>query len=156
MRDPARRPATWVLPPLPYALALYASWRLEHEVLSLPVDLGKLSQAAGWGLIVIGLLLFGWTVVTFHNHHTTVNPYAAASSLCTDGPFRFSRNPIYVGDWCIYAGVTLLLKTIWPLGFALPVWLVIRYAVIRHEEVHLEAKFGDTYRDFRVRVRRWL
>ena len=156
MRDPARRPATWVLPPAPYALALYASWRLEHDLMSLPIDLGRASSVLGWALVGCGLTLFSWTLFTFSRHHTSVNPYVAASTLCTDGPFRFTRNPIYVGDWFIYAGVTLLLKTAWPLAFALPVWLIIRYGVIRHEEAHLEAKFGDDYRAFTARIRRWL
>ncbi|MDO9468589.1 MAG: isoprenylcysteine carboxylmethyltransferase family protein, partial [Thiobacillus sp.] len=92
----------------------------------------------------------------FWRHRTTVNPYMAASSLCTGGPFRFSRNPIYVGDWFILVGVSLLLATWWPLLFAPLIWAMLRYGVIRHEEAHLEAKFGDDYRRYKTRVRRWL
>jgi len=62
--------------------------------------------------------LFGWTLWTFARHRTTVNPYGGASALCTGGPFHFSRNPIYLGDWFILAGVSLLLGTVWPLVFA--------------------------------------
>lgn len=156
MSDPTRRPATLVLPPLPYALALYASWRLDREVMPLPLAWGVAQTRAGWLLMGAGLGLFVWTLFAFWRHHTTVNPYKAASSLVQDGPFRFSRNPIYLGDWCIYAGVTLLLQTLWPLAFVPLVWIIIRFGVIRHEERHLEACFGEEYRHFKARVRRWL
>ena len=54
------------------------------------------------------------------------------------------------------AGVSLLLATIWPLLFAPLIWAMLRYGVIRHEEAHLQARFGDAYRDYQTRVRRWL
>lgn len=154
--NPAIRPRTLVLPPLPYALALYAAWWLDRHWLAWPLDMGGLNQPMGWLLMGAGLTLFTWTLATFWRHRTTVNPYKAASDLATDGPFRISRNPIYLGDWLIYTGVTLLLASLWPLAFAPLVWLIIRFGVIRHEEAHLEAKFGQPYRDYRTRVRRWL
>jgi protein-S-isoprenylcysteine O-methyltransferase Ste14 len=156
MPDPVRRPATWVLPPAPYALALYASWWLDRHWQHLPLEMGWLNAWLGGALIAVGLWLFGWTLLTFWRHRTTVNPYLAASHLCVDGPFRRTRNPIYLGDWFIYAGVGLWLATWWPLAFVLPVWAIIRYGVIRHEEAHLEAKFGEAYRTFRANVKRWL
>jgi protein-S-isoprenylcysteine O-methyltransferase Ste14 len=137
-------------------LALYASWRLDRDVLPLPFNLGRVNDGLGWSLVGMGLVLFAWTLFTFWRHHTTVNPYKAASNLVQDGPFRYSRNPIYVGDWFIYAGGMLLLQTLWPLAFVPLVWLIIRFGVIRHEERHLEAVFGEEYANFRARVRRWL
>jgi protein-S-isoprenylcysteine O-methyltransferase Ste14 len=156
MIDHALRPRTLVLPPAPYAIALFGGWWLDRHVYALPLDWGAASRPLGWLLVGIGLALFGWTLMTFWRHRTTVNPYKAASSLCTGGPFRFSRNPIYVGDWFILAGVSLLLATAWPLLFAPLIWLTLRYGVIRHEEAHLAAKFGDEYRAYQSRVRRWL
>ncbi|HNQ03267.1 MAG TPA: isoprenylcysteine carboxylmethyltransferase family protein [Thiobacillaceae bacterium] len=156
MHDPARRPATLVLPPLPYALALYVSWRLDRDLWPWPFSLGSVNDWLGWCSVGMGLALFAWALSTFWRHHTTVNPYKAASNLVQDGPFRLSRNPIYVGDWLIYLGVMLLLRTLWPLAFAPLVWIIIRFGVIRHEERHLEARFGAEYRQFKARVRRWL
>jgi protein-S-isoprenylcysteine O-methyltransferase Ste14 len=121
----------------------------------LTLDLGEPSRLLGWFAVGIGLALFTWTLWTFTRHRTTVNPYAGASALCTSGPFRFSRNPIYLGDWFILIGVSLLLHTMWPLVFAPLIWIMLRFGVIRHEEAHLEAKFGDVYRDYTSRVRRW-
>ena len=76
--------------------------------------------------------------------------------MVTGGPFRYSRNPIYVSDWLVYIGVTLLIQTAWPLFFVPVVWALMRYAVIAHEEMHLEAKFGAEYRAYKSRVRRWI
>lgn len=150
------RPATRVLPPAPYAAALLGGWWLDRRILPLPLDWGGAGNMLGWLGVGIGLALFAWTLATFWRHRTTVNPYKAASTLCTEGPFRFSRNPIYVGDWFILAGVSLLMKTAWPLVFAPLIWALLRYGVIRHEEAHLEARFDDDYRAYRARVRRWL
>lgn len=154
--NPALRPRTLILPPAPYAAAMLAGWWLDRNQLALPLDLGTMTRPLGWLAVGIGLALFAWTLWTFMHHRTTVNPYVAASSLCTGGPFRYSRNPIYLGDWFILAGVSLLLGTFWPLVFAPLIWIMIRFGVIRHEETHLKAKFGDAYREYRTRVRRWI
>jgi protein-S-isoprenylcysteine O-methyltransferase Ste14 len=156
MHHDARRPRTLILPPAPYAAALLGGWWLDRHVVALPIDLGLATRPLGWLLVGIGLALFGWTLATLWRHHTTVNPYKAASTLCTGGPFHYSRNPIYVGDGFILTGVSMLLATWWPLLFAPLIWATLRYGVIRHEEAHLEAKFGDDYRTYLTRVRRWL
>jgi GTP cyclohydrolase I len=119
MRDLAIRPRTLVPPPLVYALALGAAWWLDGHW-SLAFETGVPARMAGWGLIGIGLAGFVWALAAIWGHHTTVNPYKAASNLVTRGPFALSRNPIYVSDWFVYLGVTLLLGTIWPLVFCAP------------------------------------
>jgi protein-S-isoprenylcysteine O-methyltransferase Ste14 len=151
----AVKPRTWMLPPAPYAVALFGGWWLDRHVLAFALDLGVVATPLGWGFVAIGLAIFGWTLMTFQRHRTTVNPYKGATSLCTSGPFRFSRNPIYLSDWLVYAGSSLLLRTAWPLVFAPVIWVILRFDVIRHEERHLEAKFGDAYRSYTFRVRRW-
>lgn len=156
MEDEALRPRTLMLPPAPYVAAMIGGWWLDRNVLPLNWDWGAATQPLGWLVVGGGFALFAWTLITFSRHHTTVNPYKAASSLCTGGPFRFSRNPIYLVDWFILVGVSLLLNTVWPLAFAPLIWVMLRFGVIRHEEAHLEAKFGDVYRDYRARVRRWV
>lgn len=155
MRDPALRPATVLPPPLIYAVALTGTWWLDSRW-RLFLDLGPAAYYLGWALIAMGLLGFAWALSAIWGKRTTVNPYKAASSLITSGPFRYSRNPIYVSDWLIYVGVTLLMQTAWPLLFAPLVWGLMRYAVIAHEEAHLEAKFGAEYRAYMARVRRWI
>lgn len=154
--DQTRRPRTLIPPPAPYIVAVLGGWWLDRHQLALPWDDGALSWYLGWLWLATGLALFMWTLWTFRRHHTTVNPYGSASTLCTDGPFRFSRNPIYLGDGLIVIGVSLLLNTLWPLAFAPLIWIMLRFGVIRYEEVHLEAQFGDAYRVYKKRVRRWI
>ena len=149
------RPRTLVLPPAPYAAALAGGWWLDREFYPLPLPAPP-GQVLGSLLVALALALFAWALVTLARHHTTVNPYAGASALCTDGPFRLSRNPIYLADWLLLGGVSFLLATAWPLLFSPLIWALLRYGVIRHEEAHLEARFGDSYRAYRRRVRRWL
>ena len=154
--DTARRPRTRILPPAPYAAAMLGGWWLDRTRFALPIDLGTLTRPLGWLAVSAGLGLMLWTMWTFWRHKTTVNPFGSATTLCTSGPFVFSRNPIYLGDWSVLLGVSLLLATFWPLVFAPLIWLTLRFGVIRHEEAHLEAKFGDAYRGYKARVRRWL
>ena len=77
-------------------------------------------------------------------------------ALVAEGPFRFSRNPIYVALTLIYCGIGVAADSGWVLGLAVPLLAVMRYGVIAPEERYLEAKFGDAYRDYKGRVRRWL
>lgn len=153
--DPAS-PRTLILPPAPYAAAMLGGWWIDRHFATLAWNIGELNHPLGWLLVAAGLVLMLWTMWTFWRHKTTVNPYKAASALCTGGPFQFSRNPIYLGDWLILSGVALLLNSLWPMVFAPIIWALIRYGVIRHEEAHLEAKFGDAYREYKSRVRRWI
>ena len=136
-----------------YAAALIGAWWLDKHW---PLSYGTTSVYVGWFFIALGLAGFAWALAAIWGNHTTVNPYKGASHLVTDGAFRYSRNPIYVSDWLVYIGVMLLIQTAWPLLFAPLVWALMRYAVIAHEETHLEAKFGAEYRAYKSRVRRWI
>lgn len=156
MSNPSQRPRTLILPPAPYAAALLGGWYLDRSGHPLPLDLGGATPVLGWLGIGIGLILLFWAAGTLWWHHTTVNPYHSASTLCTDGPFAYSRNPIYLADWFLLGGGSLVLYTAVPLLFAPLIWVMLRFGVIRHEEAHLEAKFGERYRDYKTRVRRWL
>lgn len=120
------------------------------------MDSGPMGSGIGWSLVGLGVVGFAWAMSAIWPQRTTVNPYKAASTLVTSGPFRFSRNPIYVSDWLVYAGVMFLLQTWWALWLAPLVWVLMRYAVIRHEEAHLQAKFGAAYATYCKSVRRWL
>lgn len=150
------RPRTLILPPAPYVAAIAIGWWIDRNIQPLPWNWGDITQLLGWMSVTTGLALLAWAAITLWRHKTTVNPYKAASSLCTTGPFHYSRNPIYLGDWLIFIGSSMLLSTWWPLLFSPLIWAVLRYGVIRHEEAHLEAKFGDSYHNYKIRVRRWL
>jgi protein-S-isoprenylcysteine O-methyltransferase Ste14 len=87
---------------------------------------------------------------------TNVRPDQPTLALVTDGPFRFSRNPLYLAATGLYLGVVLLVDALWPLLLLVPVLAVLRWGVVAREERYLEAKFGEPYRAYKARVRRWL
>ena len=145
-------------PPLLFALGLVAGWLLDHAF-ALPIA-GPANRPAtepvGWLLVALGTAVSGWGLVTFRNAGTPIRPDRPAVVLVTHGPFRLSRNPIYLGLSLVYLGVTVLVDSGWPLLF-LPVVIAILYlTVIRLEERYLAATFGTAYAEYRRRVRRWL
>lgn len=117
------------------------------------------AEGVGWiglALIVVGVALGGWAMLAFRRAKTATIPFYPASALVQRGPYRFSRNPMYVALAVAYVGAALLLNTPWPL-FLLPLVLVVLYAtVIRPEERYLLSAFPEDYAAYRARVRRWL
>jgi protein-S-isoprenylcysteine O-methyltransferase Ste14 len=87
---------------------------------------------------------------------TNVRPDQPMLAIVTDGPFRFTRDPMYMATTGLYSAVTLLVNTLWPLVLLAPLLVLLDGGVVRREERYLEAKFGDPYRAYQARVRRWL
>ncbi|WP_027897237.1 methyltransferase family protein [Zestomonas thermotolerans] len=142
-------------PPLIYLIFVALAWALA-ELLPLPLAENDWTRYFGWGLIDAGILLAAWSALALTQHDTTLNPYKKPKRLLQRGPFRYSRNPIYLGFTLIYAGIGLLLHSWWPWLLLPLLILVMNRAVIVHEEAVLERLFGDAYRCYRARVRRWL
>jgi protein-S-isoprenylcysteine O-methyltransferase Ste14 len=97
-----------------------------------------------------------WAAVTFRRHNTPVNPLGKVTTIVTEGPFRYTRNPMYVSLMVWYVGGILLFHLAWSAILLVPVYLVLRYGVIAREERHLQTVFGEQYVDYCRRVRRWL
>lgn len=117
---------------------------------------GNAVTLAGLVLVVTGVCLTLWSVVTLRRAHTTVIPWEHVSAMVTTGPFRFSRNPIYLADAIAYLGGTLMIHSWWPLIVLPGIIAVMRRKVIDREEAYLGERFGDSYREYQLRVRRWL
>jgi len=142
-------------PPVIYLLFVGVAWGLD-ALLPVPLPDNDWTHWAGWGLIDGGLVLMLLTVLQMARQRTTVNPYGTPAKLLEEGPFRLSRNPIYLADTLVYAGIALLLASPWP-WLLLPVLILcMNRLVIRREEALLSELFGDSYRAYRARVRRWL
>jgi protein-S-isoprenylcysteine O-methyltransferase Ste14 len=108
-------------------------------------------------LFVVAFLLLAATAnLTFRRAGTPANPYAATTALTVQGPYRLSRNPMYLGLVLLVLGIALVMNSMWLVLLAVPVMLLLRNLVILREERYLEDKFGDEYRAYRQRVRRWL
>ena len=82
----------------------------------LPVKLvpGFVAPLLGWPIIMCGGLVLFLAIRTMHCAHTPVNPYKAATAIVTDGPYRFTRNPIYIAEALIYLGIASLISALWP------------------------------------------
>ena len=110
----------------------------------------------GGALIVIGLAVAGAGIRNFSRAGTPVRGYKPTCALVTAGIHGWSRNPIYLGMFLIYFGIGLVAQSPWALLITLPLAITIRYGVVAREEAYLERRFGDVYRNYKSRVRRWL
>lgn len=148
-------PKVYLPPPLLNALVYAASVGLDR-LWPLPRLEGHGVKLLSHLLLLVSIGLGVWGVTSFARARTPILPFWPSRTLITAGPFRFSRNPLYLGLALAYAGIALGWGMLWPL-LLLPVavWIIARY-VIRPEEAHLEAVFGERYRAYRRRVRRWL
>lgn len=154
-KDGADHPGVITHPPVLYAGALAAG-----AVLDWIVPLPLLAPGAGMvpGVLLIGaaLLLAGWCFRLFTKAGTNLPTHKPSTAIVTSGPYRFSRNPIYVALTALSVGIALWVNSAWMLGLIVPTVVVMTVGVIMREEKYLEAKFGDEYRAYRNSVRRWL
>jgi protein-S-isoprenylcysteine O-methyltransferase Ste14 len=143
----------WESPPTWLALFLLLAWLQSRMLPVLPA--GAAGRWAGGLLIAAGLVLFVLALVQFRRHRTTVLPREAPDAMIASGVYAWSRNPIYLADAMILAGVALR----WDAASLLLVPLfmaVIRRRFIDGEEAVMRARFGATYETYVARVRRWL
>ena len=112
----------------------------------------------GLGIVFFALflLLAVSANVTFRRSGTPANPFVATKALAQHGPYRFTRNPMYLGLVLMTIGFALVMNSMWIVLMAVPVLLLLRNLVILKEERYLEELFGDEYRAYQKRVRRWL
>lgn len=111
---------------------------------------------AGGLLTVAGVALSTWVVFCFRRSDTPVSPLRPSRELVVSGPYRFSRNPDYIGQALIHAGFALAFNAAWVLLALVPALGLVRYAVIAPEERYLRVLFGERYAGYCRRVRRWL
>lgn len=154
-RDPDS-PDVIAWPPLLYAGTLALGILLHLAVPVRPLPPGPARWAAGGLLALLSLALGAWGERTMQRAGTNVNPMRPTTRIVTGGPFRFSRNPLYLSVTGLYLAVALLVNALWPLVLLVPLMIVVQQGVVKREERYLEAKFGEEYRAYRARVRRWL
>jgi protein-S-isoprenylcysteine O-methyltransferase Ste14 len=142
-------------PPLVFLGALIAGMLLNWFI-PLRSFSSECFRLTGGLLGLAGTLAGIWGVYTLRRAGTSVRPGQPVTALVTDGPYRFSRNPLYVALTVIYLGIVLSSGLVWLLVTLIPVLTLVHWRIVRREEVYLEARFGDVYRAYRVRVRRWI
>jgi len=145
-------------PPVLFLACLIVGLVLDR-VLPLPFTLPEAALvrgAAAGALIVLGVAFFAAGVRNFSRASTPVPSTQPVRSLVTTGIHGLSRNPIYVGMFLLYVGIAVAARSPWVLVLAPPIAITMRYGVVAREEAYLEQRFGDAYRDYKARVRRWL
>ncbi len=147
-----------VLPPVLFGLGIGVGYLLRwlDPVRLVPLRVEGEAAFAGSALSLVGLAFGGWAFFTFVRAKTTPHPNHPVNTLVTWGPYRFSRNPMYVGLSVFTAGLALLANTAWLLAALPAVWLALRRLVIDREEAYLERRFSEEYRSFKARTRRWI
>jgi len=133
-------------------LGLALNW-----ILPLPILTNLLVvRVAGLLVVSVGFFVGGIAVVEMRRVHTSPNPHKPVTTLVEAGVFRYSRNPVYLAMFVIYIGIAICINVLW-LIFLFPVllWSVGNW-VVKSEEDYLERRFGDVYREYKKRVRRWI
>ncbi len=144
-----------VLPPIYFFVALLVMFGL-HYLLPIPLLRGAVWLYLGVVLIGSGVLFIVVSARLFDKLDTTIKPFEESTALVVTGPFKYSRNPMYLGMVGVLIGLAVVLGTATPV-VVIPVfaWLITR-RFVQEEEAALEARFGDDYTEYRNRVGRWL
>jgi protein-S-isoprenylcysteine O-methyltransferase Ste14 len=154
MTETRDAPGVVAPPPLIYLLAFAAGYGLEALLPSAAVP-DWLRSTLGPLLIGSGSVLLGSFVAQFRRAGTAVDPRRPTTAIVTRGPYRITRNPAYLGMALLYSGIAVSSGALWPFATLVPALVVMDRLVIAREERYLDAKFGDQYRRYRSRVRRW-
>lgn len=141
-------------PPLIYLVPLVLGLLL-HRRYRLEVPGRTVTTVLGLGCILATAIVLP-ALLAFRRAATRPEPWRPTTALVTQGPYRLSRNPMYLGFTLLYLGIALLAGSLWPLLFLPLVLLAMHFGVIVREEAYLERRFGDAYREYRRRVNRWL
>jgi protein-S-isoprenylcysteine O-methyltransferase Ste14 len=148
-------PGVVARPPLLYGAALsivlLARWFWPMPILGRAAALGS-----GLSLVALGLGTAFWGRRTMRAAGTNINPGRPAMALVTSGPFRFTRNPLYIALTLLYLGLSLAFNTWWGIVVLVPLLITMHRGVVLREERYLEQKFGERYRQYRFGVRRYL
>lgn len=151
------KPFAFPWPPFIYVLAVAAAFLLDAWLpLSVAATDVWLARAAGCALIAMALTLDIWAMRTLLDCHTTILPNRGSSHLVTTGPYRFTRNPIYLGYTLTTAGLGLIMLNPWCLITAMIAAGVTHLVAIRREEMHLLSRFGIDFERYCIRTARWI
>ncbi len=145
-----------ILPPVALALCVGAAFLADRLWPAPFLPSASPRWPIGGALIALGLMTELWALILFRRARTSILPIRPTSAIIEAGPYRYSRNPIYVGMFVIVVGAAMALDSLWQFAALAVLYLVIRWGVVAREEAYLTRKFGAAYRDYARRVRRWI
>jgi protein-S-isoprenylcysteine O-methyltransferase Ste14 len=158
MNDVTARPNSLPWPPIVYSGAIAVSVLL-NVFYPLPwfgQPLPAILSVLGWLMIAAVVALNILAIRVMRRAGTTVRPDRGTDHLVTDGPFSFTRNPLYVAGTMLVLGIGLVSGIVWFFFLALLAAFTVQKLAIEREERHLQARFGEAYLDYASRVRRWI
>src|SRR5262245_20152319 len=144
----------WVRPPLVYSSSILAGALLTW-LWPLPVALPA-AVPIGGAMVFASILLFLFSVRALRAAGTPVPGNQPTTNIVRTGPYRFSRNPIYLSFFFVQLGIALWISRIWMVATLIPAAAVVSRVVVRREERYLESRFGQQYSSYRDSARRWL
>jgi protein-S-isoprenylcysteine O-methyltransferase Ste14 len=154
--DTSDNPGVKIPPPLIYAGFLLIALALQY-VVPIPAFLPTtMAWFVGWIICVASLFFVAPAMRSFRSAHTSMIPFRRASSLVTHGIYGITRNPMYLSLLLLYAGISIFLNFWWPIVLAPALIVAMDRMVIVKEEAYLMRRFGEEYRRYRERVRRWI
>ena len=148
-------PGVLIFPPLLWLIGAGLS-SLLHFLFPSPFLRADIARFLGFALAASAIVLILWAARTLKAGGTNVHPNQPALAIVRAGPYRFTRNPMYLALVSLQLALGFFLNDWLTLAFALPVALILHFGVILREERYLEGKFGEPYRALKRDVRRWL
>jgi protein-S-isoprenylcysteine O-methyltransferase Ste14 len=145
-----------VRPPIAWLAALVVGVAVDRLV---PLRFVPASVPRVWvgaAIFALGFALAIWAIVTIRKAGTRIETTRPTTAIVVQGPYRFTRNPVYLGFFLSLIGLAVAFDTLWLVVTLVGFYLVVRYGVVAREEAYLERKFGDVYLGYKTRVRRWL
>ena len=137
-------------------LALLAGGGLIHLLVPVDVYPGSFPNVVGLPLIAAAIVLFMLSVREFSRQGTPVRGSEPVAVVVASGPYRFSRNPIYLSMLLLEVGIALMVNSVWILAAVALMFAYLSLGVIAREELYLAEKFGDEYLRYKAGVRRWI
>lgn len=142
-----------VPPPALFAIGFAAGWAIDA---AMDLSAGVRAPLVGGILALLGLGLAVWALRTFRRARTAWSPYGGSTTVVDEGPYAWSRNPMYLAMAIAYVGIAFTIGRVGPL-LALPVVILwMDRVVIPREERYMEAKFGEAWKRYAARVSRWI
>lgn len=155
MTDIRTRPNTIPWPPILFIGTLVVA-KILGAVAPLGFPPGDLGQLTGWIIVTLAVMLMAWSFLAFRAARANILPHKAADTVIASGPFRLSRNPIYLSEAVLLAGLGFVNGSLWYWLLIPPFMVAVTRLGILREEAHMAAKFGQAWTDYASAVRRWL
>jgi protein-S-isoprenylcysteine O-methyltransferase Ste14 len=157
--DDSRGPNALVPPPLLFVFPFVEGLVVQHFVpirIVTGVQPARILKFVGIAELLIALALIAWAISTLRRLRTAVIPRHRATVVAEEGPYALSRNPMYLGFAVMYLGFAFVANSLWPLLFLPEAIVLVHVFAIRREEQYLRRDFGDAYKAYCARVRRWI